>query len=101
MRKSEAYFSHSLEVEVTGTYGQIRVLNGKTDEPLSRAYVKTYAKFRDGTVQFYKDGYTDIRGRFDYTSLNTDELDRVEKFALLIMSESNGALVKEVDPPKR
>jgi hypothetical protein len=56
---------------------------------------------KDGSVGFYKDGYTDLRGRFDYVSLNTDELDRVEKFAMLILSEKSGAIVKEASPPKR
>ena len=55
----------------------------------------------DGSVQFYKDGYTDLRGRFDYTSLNTNELDSVARFALLILSDEHGAVVREADPPKR
>ena len=28
--------------------------------------MKVYAQMQDGGVQFYKDGYTDLRGRFDY-----------------------------------
>ncbi len=77
-------------------------------------------------MRFFKDGYTDLRGRFDYASLNSPanpqpptpmrgadmpangldyqmlkpgELNSVEKLAILIMSESNGAEVKEVGPP--
>ena len=69
--------------------------------PLAKVYVKVYARMRGGAVQFYKDGYTDLRGRFDYTSLSTDELDRVERFALLILSETDGAAVREAAPPKR
>ena len=56
---------------------------------------------KDGSVAFYKDGYTDLRGRFDYVSLNTDELDRVAKFAILVLSDAKGAVVKEAAPPKR
>ena len=26
---------------------------------------------KNGTVRFFKDGYTDLRGRFDYASLNS------------------------------
>ena len=47
-----------------------------------------------------KDGYTDLRGRFDYTSLNTSGIEAAEKFAILIMSEEHGAVVREADPPK-
>jgi hypothetical protein len=56
---------------------------------------------QDGSVQFYKDGYTDLRGRFDFSSLSTNELDNVEKFALLIMSDEHGAVVREAAPPKQ
>ena len=55
----------------------------------------------DGKVKFYKDGYTDLRGRFDYTSLSTNELDFVKKFSLLVLSEKFGAVVQEAAPPKR
>ena len=64
-------------------------------------YVKVYAQMKDGRVRFYKDGYTDLRGRFDYASLNTNELDFVDKFALLVLSEEHGAVVREAAPPKR
>ena len=55
---------------------------------------------KNGQVQFYKDGYTDIRGRFDYVALSTNDLDFVNRFALLILSESHGAVVQEAVPPK-
>ena len=52
-------------------------------------------------MQFYKDGYTDLRGRFDYASLSTNELDVAQKFSLLILSDDHGAVVREANPPKR
>ena len=73
----------------------------KTGKPIPKTYVKVYARLRDGRVKFYKDGYTDLRGRFDYTSLNTNELDIVQRFAVLVASDKNGALVREAAPPKR
>ena len=60
-----------------------------------------YARMSGGEVRFYKDGYTDLRGRFDYASLSTDELDRVERFALLVLHDEHGALIREAAPPKR
>jgi hypothetical protein len=64
-------------------------------------YVKTYAKMKDGSVRFYKDGYTDLRGKFDYGSLSTNEIEQVERFAILFLSPEHGAVVKEAAPPKR
>ncbi|OVE76015.1 hypothetical protein BVX97_02590 [bacterium E08(2017)] len=96
-----AYYPNALKVDVVENYGQLKVADKKSGKALSKVYVKVYAKFKTGPVKFYKDGYTDLRGRFDYTSLNTDEIDNVEKFAILVMSESNGALVREANPPKR
>ena len=63
--------------------------------------MKVYARMKDGAVKFYKDGYTDLRGCFDYTSLNTNELDFVDRFSILILSEEHGAVVREARPPKR
>jgi hypothetical protein len=60
-----------------------------------------YGRFSDGDVRFFKDGYTDLRGKFDYVSLNTNEIDDVERLSLLVMSEDDGALVREVRVPKR
>ncbi|MCE9603500.1 MAG: hypothetical protein K8U03_01205 [Planctomycetia bacterium] len=99
--KSQAYYSHSLAIQVVESYGQVRVTHAATGKPISKAYVKVYAQLQSGEVRFYKDGYTDIRGRFDYASLNTNELDQVRKFSLLILSDESGAVVRETAPPKR
>jgi hypothetical protein len=99
--KSQAYFSNALSVQVIENYGHLRVTSEQAGKPLSIVYVKVYARMKDGTVRFYKDGYTDLRGRFDYSSLNTNELDFVDKFALLVLSDEHGAVVREAVPPKR
>ena len=59
---------------------------------LSRVYVKTFAREKNGKVVFYKDGYTDLRGRFDYASLNPDSFKTVEKFSIFVMSDELGSL---------
>jgi len=101
VRKSKAYYANTLNVQVIETYGQVKVCDAETGRPLPKVYVKAYARMKGGQVKFYKDGYTDLRGKFDYTSLNTNELDFVEKFALLVLSEERGAVAREADPPKR
>lgn len=101
LTKQQAYYSHSLAIQTIENYGQVRVSHAKTGAAVPKTYVKVYAQMQDGTTRFYKDGYTDLRGRFDYGSLSTNELDFVKKFSLLIFSEDNGAVVREASPPKR
>lgn len=100
-RKALPHFANSLAVQVIENYGQVKVANLKTGAPLPKVYVKVYARMKDGATQFYKDGYTDLRGRFDYTSLNTSDLENVEKFSLLILSETDGAVIREATTPKQ
>ncbi|HEX7900588.1 MAG TPA: hypothetical protein VF950_22680 [Planctomycetota bacterium] len=100
-RVSKPCFAHELDVALVENYGQLRVSRRDTKKPLAKAYVKAYARSKDGTVAFFKDGYTDPRGRFDYSSLSTDDLDRVDRFALLVMSDEHGATVREAEVPKR
>ena len=99
--KSQAYYSNSLDLQVIENYGQVRVATVQPGGPLSKVYVKVYARLKDGSVRFFKDGYTDLRGRFDYASLNTNDLDQVERFSLLIMSDDHGSVVREAAAPKR
>jgi hypothetical protein len=87
-------------VNIVENYGQLRVSKRGSAQVLPKVYVKTYARFNDGRVSFYKDGYTDIRGKFDYASLSTSDLDHVEKFSILVMSEEFGSEIYEAAPPK-
>lgn len=99
--RSQAYYSNALSAQVIETYGQVKITEQGSGKPVPKAYVKVYAQLADGQVKFYKDGYTDLRGRFDYSSLSTNDLDNVQKFSILVLSESHGALVKEAAPPKQ
>ena len=42
-----------------------------------------------------------LRGKFDYTSLNTDDMGAVSQFAVLIMSEEHGSVVETAKPPQQ
>ena len=68
--------------------------------PLPAAYVKVYARLATGRVRFHKDGYTDLRGRFDYVSLSGMDEAAIERFGVLVMSEEHGAVVREFVPPR-
>jgi hypothetical protein len=126
-RKAQTFHANTLKLNVAENYGRLEVRDDTENKPVSKAYVKVYARLRNGTVRFYKDGYTDLRGRFDYASLNSSEngpvpsptprrggesgdglnyqmlspgeLDQVERFAILLMSQSHGANVREAAPP--
>jgi hypothetical protein len=101
VRKTQAYYANTLKVQMIENYGQLLVTQTQTGKAVSGAYVKVYAKMNDGTVKFFKDGYTDLRGRFDYVSLNTNELEDSKRLAVLVLSDAFGAVVREAPPPKR
>ena len=70
-------------------------------KPLPAAYVKVFARQGDGSVVFHKDGHTDLRGRFDYASVNGEAMDKASAFAILVLSDEHGAVILEASPPKR
>ena len=101
VRKTQAYYANTLKVQMIESYGQLVVTHAEIGKPVPGTYIKVYAKMADGTVKFFKDGYTDLRGRFDYASLNTNELENTARLAVLVLSDSFGAVVREAPPPKR
>lgn len=126
-RKAQAYHANSFKVTLAEGYGGLEVRDQAAEgKAVGKAYVKVYARLRGGQIRFFKDGYTDLRGKFDYASLNSSdtpapppiplegaggganlgyqmlrpqELPAVERLAILILSDSHGALVREVNPP--
>ena len=98
--KRQAYYANSLVVQMIESYGQLKVTHAASGKPVPRAYVKVYERLSGGQVRFHKDGYTDLRGRFDYVSLSGAAQGQVERYAILVMSESDGSLIREAAPPK-
>jgi hypothetical protein len=101
LRTAIAHYAHDLSVQLAHQYGQLKVVHASTQRALPATYVKVFGRQSGGRVSFYKDGYTDVRGRFDYATLSTDDLDRVERFAILVASDDAGATVVEAPPPPR
>ena len=101
LRKAKIHYANDLATNVAHQYGQVRVQRASDRGPLPATYVKVYARQQGGAVTFYKDGYTDLRGWFDYATLSTDELDRVERFAILVASDQAGSAILEAGPPPR
>jgi hypothetical protein len=100
-RKARIHYANDLATHVAHQYGQVRVQRASDRAALVATYVKVYAQKHGGAVAFYKDGYTDLRGWFDYASLSTNDLDHVEKFAILVASDQAGSAILEATPPAR
>ena len=98
IQKIVTYFSTTMNVQIFENYGELKITDDK-GKAVSQVYVKAFTMKHDGAISFYKDGYTDIRGRFDFVSLNASQLAFVQKFSLFIMSEAHGSLIKECSPP--
>jgi hypothetical protein len=99
--RSQAVLANVMSVTMNENYGQLQVMEAQTSKPLAKVYVKTYVRLADGTVKFHKDGYTDHRGKFDYASVSTPEQSPIAKFGILVMSETQGAIIREVAPPQQ
>ena len=93
-KTSQAVYANELKTNLSETMGLLTVRHEKTGKPLSKVYVKVYAQTNKG-VKFFKDGYTDLRGKFDYASVSTTGLGQIERFSILVMSEEQGATVLE------
>ncbi len=96
-----AYYSSAMDLKMFEGQGQLKVTSRDTSTPLAKVYVKVYARLADGSVKFHKDGYTDLRGRFDYATVSTPEKQPIQRFAILVLSEEYGASIKESNPPQR
>lgn len=97
---SQLVAASDLQVAMVPAYARLQVTD-RQGKPQEEVYVKVYARHRDGSVRFYKDGYTDLRGQFDYGSLSTSDLDTVDRFALLIAHPQGGAVLRQSEPPTR
>jgi len=55
----------------------LKLIDSELKKPIPKVYVKVFALFSNNSSKFYKDGYTDLRGCFDYVSLNRDKLNDI------------------------
>ena len=94
----DLYLSSNLNIIITESLGELKVLDQNL-KPLIKAYVKVYAKL-NYDIQFFKDGYTDLNGNFNYLALNTDLLKQAKKFYIYVSEKNHGDSIKECFPPK-
>jgi hypothetical protein len=69
----------------------VQVLDAATGKPLVKTYIKVYAETNGGAIMFHKDGYTDLRGMFDYLSHTGADLSTIKRLALLASHPEKGA----------
>lgn len=134
-RKARTHHAHTFRLQLAENEGSLEVRDPVGDKPVSKAYVKVYGRLDNGGIRFVKDGYTDLRGRFDYVSINESsatasnpqipratlssqavnpgstgmdhpslapgEGPRIQRLAVLVLSEAHGAAVREVEAPAR
>jgi hypothetical protein len=82
--------SRALEVTCRRADPVLRVRDAATRAPLPGAYVKVYVE-RDGGAEFLKDGYTDLRGQFDYRTLTDGSRPPAGRLALFISHPEKGS----------
>jgi hypothetical protein len=100
LSQSQVIVANSMDVTLADSFGRLQITT-KNGQPVEKAYVKVYARHHGGQVRFFKDGYTDLRGQFDYASLSTNDLDTTERFSILVLHPELGAVIREAAPPKR
>ena len=100
-RKAQGSFSRTIRAALSENHGQLRVLRAADGKPLPKVYVKVYGQGRSGgEARFIKDGYTDLRGRFEYATVSGLNINEFGKLAILVVAEDGSALVTEAAPPR-
>ncbi|MCA8960735.1 MAG: hypothetical protein KDC38_09490, partial [Planctomycetes bacterium] len=97
-RRAVPCYSSAMQIDWLERTGRLEV-HDRDGRPLPRTYIKVYSRDHRGGVLFHKDGYTDLRGRFDYVTTSVGLSVGVTRLAILVLSDENGALIREVDPP--
>lgn len=98
LKAFDTYFSTSLKISISESLGEVKITD-KEGKFLNKVYVKCFAQLKNGEINFYKDGYTDLRGKFNYITLNTDSLGDIVKFSIFVMDDNLGSAIKECNPP--
>lgn len=65
----KTYYSTQIKVNIIESYGELKVTDNN-GQALPKVYVKVFYQKKDdssGTAFFFRDGYTDIRGKFEYS----------------------------------
>jgi len=100
-RSTALYYGGDITTYVSEGFGQLQTTDSESHRPIPSAYVKVYGKYSNGQIKFFKDGYTDSRGRFDYASISAADAQGASRFAILVISDEKGATVHDVAAPNQ
>merc|ERR1719410_644447 len=78
-------------IEIVGDDNKTKAVHN-LKKPISGAYIKVYSKNKNET-KFYKDGYTDIRGRFQYKKSSKNQLTDSSELSMFVKTETCGSTV--------
>lgn len=113
-RTWKAYYSQTIVVQCLEKTGILKVISKTDGRPIRGGYVKVYAEMKEGSgvTEFWKDGYTDLVGRFAYAQVSTGAaspagsgssnnggLGGVKRFAVFVDGGSEGCVVKTMPVP--
>jgi hypothetical protein len=99
--RSLPYYANGMNVQIVENFGQLKVTAADDGRLLPQTYVKVYVQNADGSTSFYKDGYTDLRGRFDYATNSSITLEAATKFSLFIQNEKLGTTIRQANIPQQ
>jgi len=71
------FYSSKMLVQCNEEFGELRVCHTVTKKPLNKVYVKVFCKNNSDADVFFRDGFTDIRGKFEYANASGKSLDDV------------------------
>ncbi len=90
--------SQLIETRISPQERTIQVVDPSLNEPLPKTYIKVYAEDQNGVITFYKDGYTDLRGKFDYLSHTAIDHSTITRLAILTAHPTLGARTQITTP---
>lgn len=93
-QRLEILGSRFIKLRILPAARTILVTDTTTGKPLPNTYIKVYAEARDGSITFHKDGYTDLRGKFDPISHTTTDPTTIQRHAILASHPEKGSLTR-------
>lgn len=89
--------SQAIEIRTNPADRTVQIIDPATGKSLPKTYIKVYAETIDGNVEFHKDGYTDLRGKFDYLSHTATDPSTIRRLAILVTHPEKGSLTRIVN----
>ncbi|MFM2243495.1 MAG: hypothetical protein RLZ97_2351, partial [Verrucomicrobiota bacterium] len=88
--------SRALDIQCRRQNPVLQVRSAGSGSPLATAYVKVYVE-TDGEPVFHKDGYTDLRGKFDFLTLSDGSQAPTGRIAILVTHPDHGTRTLVLD----